>query len=105
MPPGRRLLDDDVAVDDRLAASPGTEVLPTCSMATRGTPAAAIAAVYSRRNSSYRRGQLGSYSDTWIMTDTLRREADNWPFGDALHRHVRLTYPRQIRMSVARRQP
>ena len=30
-----------------LAASPGTEVLPMCSMAATGTPAAAMAAAYS----------------------------------------------------------
>jgi hypothetical protein len=31
------------------AAKPGTEVLPTCSMATAGTPAAAIARAYPAR--------------------------------------------------------
>ncbi len=43
-----------------LPARPGTEVLPTCSMATTATPAAAIAAAYSRRSPSNRSGQPGS---------------------------------------------
>ena len=49
-----------------LAARPGTEVLPTCSMATTGTSAAAIAAEYSSRSRSNRLGQSGSYSATRI---------------------------------------
>jgi hypothetical protein len=55
-----------------LAARPGTEVLPTCSMATTGTPAAAIAPAYSCRSCSNRCGQAGSYSTTTIMSGNLR---------------------------------
>jgi hypothetical protein len=54
-----------------LAARPSTEVLPTCSMATTGTPAAAIAPVYSRRNRSNRCGHAGSYSATTITPGNL----------------------------------
>jgi hypothetical protein len=55
-----------------LAASPGTAVLPTCSIAVTGTPAAAMAPAYSSRSDSNRRGQLRSYSTTTITIDTLR---------------------------------
>ena len=49
-----------------LAARPGTEVLPTCSIATTGTPAASMAAAYSARRRSKRAGQAGSYPVTTI---------------------------------------
>ena len=53
-----------------LAASPGTAVLPTCSMDTTGTPAASMASAYTRRNSSNRIAQTGSYSTTRITSAT-----------------------------------
>jgi hypothetical protein len=43
-----------------LAANPGTEVLPTCSMATTGTLASADAATYSLRSASNRSDHAGS---------------------------------------------
>src|SRR5215471_12217013 len=49
-----------------LAARPGTDVLPTCSIATTGTPALAIAAAYSSRSIAKRSGHAGSYSTTVI---------------------------------------
>ena len=43
-----------------LAARPGTDVLPTCSIPTTGTLAAAIAPAYSCRSRSNRTGHAGS---------------------------------------------
>src|SRR5580692_5640333 len=60
-----------------LAARPGTDVLPTCSMASTGTPAAAIASAYSCRSFSNRPGHAGSYSTTRITPANLvERELD-----------------------------
>lgn len=42
------------------AASPGTAVLPTCSIPTTGTPAAASAAAYRPRNSRKSAAHAGS---------------------------------------------
>jgi hypothetical protein len=50
------------------AASPGTDVLPTCSMPITGTLELARLRAYSARNSPNLVGQIGSYSTTWITT-------------------------------------
>jgi hypothetical protein len=50
----------NVAVDERLRSESGTDVLPTCSMATQATPAASIAAAYSWPSPSNRPGHAGS---------------------------------------------
>jgi hypothetical protein len=65
------------------AAKPGTEVLPTCSMATTGTPAAAIARAYSRRSCSNRPGHAGSYSATTITSSNLPSTAHGPPGADS----------------------
>src|SRR5215469_14415616 len=49
-----------------LAARPGTDVLPTCSIATTGTPASSIAVAYRSRSIAKRSGQARSYSTTVI---------------------------------------
>ena len=53
-----------------LAARPGTEVLPMCSMARMGTAEAVRMVVRDSLISEKEAGQVGSYSDMWIFNMT-----------------------------------